>query len=815
MPATRRGTSKLAEVMRSPGDPEKANAGDPLAEPPPELSPSEASELAADVFGVEGPASPLESERDANFRIDGADGSYVLKVYNAGEREGLVEMQTRAMLHVASVDPALPVPRLMPTREGNLYGRVARGGRSHAVHLITFLEGKRAEAIEFDLAALRAFGTVAARVARALRGFFHPAAQRPLLWDLKHAAQLRPLLDFVDDPARAAVAARVLDRFEERVRPGLAALRAQVIHNDLTHDNVLVGPDFRPTAIVDFGDTTHSPLLFDLAVSLASFCIRDGLFDRVEAFLRGYGDVTELEEDEVDLLADAVSTRMAASVLISAWRVRRFPENASYITAFDARTWAVLELLDELGAREVRRRFGAAASPAVAWRPQALFEPRSTEELVERRRHAFGPAAAPLTYDRPLHFVRGEGVWLIDAEGRRYLDAYNNVPVVGHSHPRVVGAVAAQARLLNTNTRYLHEAALELAERVTATLPAGLDTCLFVNSGSEANELAWRFAMAVTGASGALVSEWAYHGVTAAQTDLSSSEWTSDLRPSYVETVRAPDGYRGAYRRDETGWQLRYADGVPEAITALLKRGNRLAAVFLDCAWTSDGIFTDAWTYLREAARAVRGAGGLFVADEVQAGFGRFGAHMWSFEPAGIEPDFVTLGKPMGNGHPVAAVITRRAIAEEFARRRPPVFSTFGGNPVSCAAALAVLDVIEEERVLESVADVGPYLRAGLEQLAGRHESVGDVRGAGLLIGVDLVESRETRVPARESARRVVNGLRQRGILVGVTGRDDNVLKIRPPLVFGREHADRLVETLDDVLASVRRAPVGGASARR
>jgi 4-aminobutyrate aminotransferase-like enzyme len=237
--------------------------------------------------------------------------------------------------------------------------------------------------------------------------------------------------------------------------------------------------------------------------------------------------------------------------------------------------------------------------------------------------------------------------------------------------------------------------------------------------------------------------------------------------------------------------------------------------MFCDSAWTSDGIFTDAPTYLGEAMSAARETGGLFVADEVQAGFGRFGSHMWSFEPAGIEPDFVTLGKPMGNGHPVAAVITSRPIAEEFARRRPPLFSTFGGNPVSCAAALAVLDVIAEEQLLERVAEVGTYLRAGLDELAGRHEAVGDVRGTGLLLGVDLVDDRETRAPARETANQVVNDLRERGILVGLTGRAENVLKIRPPLVFGREHADRLIETLDAVLASLGAGRSAAASTDR
>ncbi len=760
-------------------------APSPLVEPPPALTPVDAAELAARVFAVEGPAAPLDSERDANFRIDSGGRSFVLKVYNSAELEDVVEMQTRAMLHVAATDPELPVPRLTRTREDALHGVVEIDGRQHAVHLIDFLPGECAEPDSFEPEALRVFGATVARVSKALRGFFHPAAERTLLWDMKQAAGLRPFLDDVEDSARSDLARRALDRVEERLLPALPRLRAQVIHNDLTYDNVLVGGDGNVTAIVDFGDTTHGPVLCDAAVALASFCLEPHLFERVEAFARGYGEITPLEEEEVELLADAVSARLLASALIAASRVRQFPENAEYINSFVPRTWQVLELFDDLGPEEVRRRFRTAAAPALAWPPQA--RPRShprVEELLERRRRLFGPAMMPLSYERPLHFVRGEGVWLFGADGRRYLDAYNNVAAVGHCHPRVVAALATQARFLNTNTRYLHETALELAERLIATMPAGLDTCLFVNSGSEANDLAWRFATTVTGGSGAIVTAWAYHGVTAVQTDLSPSEWVAEHRPDYVETIEPPGG------------QTEVASSVAVAVGALDARGHRPAALFLDSAHTSSGIFADAPDYLAGAVSAARTAGAFFVADEVQAGFGRLGSHMWSFETGDVEPDFVTLGKPMGNGHPIAALVTRADIAEEFARRAPPFFSTFGGNPVACAAALAVLDVIAEERLLENVTQVGRHLRAELDELAVRHRVIRDVRGCGLLVGVELTSA--------DAARDVANVLRDRGVLIGLTGRGGSVLKIRPPMVFRREHADLLLEALDEALGKAR-----------
>jgi 4-aminobutyrate aminotransferase-like enzyme/Ser/Thr protein kinase RdoA (MazF antagonist) len=761
---------------------------DPLAEAPPALAPDEAADVAERVFGVAGEATRLDSERDANFRVEGDGAAWVLKVYNPAEADAVVEMQTRAMLHVAQTDPELPVPRVLRARDGDLHGHVELDGRRHAVHLIEFLPGDRAEPETFDLDALRHYGASVARVGRALRGFFHPAADRALLWDMRHTARLRPLLAAIEDAEERALLTRGLDRVEAMLLPALPALRAQVIHNDLTYDNVLVDGSRRVTAVVDFGDTTHAPLLCDLGVALSAFCTVDGLFDRVEAFVRGYGDVTPLEEWEAALVGDAVCARLLASALIAAWRVRSYPENADYITAFGPRTFEVLELLDELGPDEARRRFARAVAPAVL-SVAIPADGASTEELLDRRGRAFGPAMTPPTYSRPLHFVRGEGVWLVDADGRRYLDAYNNVPSVGHSHPRVVAALSAQARLLNTNTRYLHETALELAERLIATMPPAVDTCLFLNSGSEANELAWRFASTVTEGTGALVTSWSYHGITAVATDLSSSEW-GDARPVYVETVAAPDT---SPRPD-----------VAAAVRSLDARGHRPAALFVDSAHTSSGIYPDdAGEWLAAAAEGVRAAGGFLVADEVQAGFGRLGSRMWSFEGAGVEPDFVTLGKPMGNGHPVAAVLMRREIAERFARRGPPFFSTFGGNPVACAAALAVLDVIEEERLLESARVVGDELRAGLEALRERHELVGAVRGSGLLAGVELVDDRPTGAPASDAARRVFDGLRERGVLIGVTGPGGNVLKIRPPMCFRRDHADLLLGALDETLAEV------------
>jgi 4-aminobutyrate aminotransferase-like enzyme len=406
-----------------------------------------------------------------------------------------------------------------------------------------------------------------------------------------------------------------------------------------------------------------------------------------------------------------------------------------------------------------------------------------------------------------VHLVRGEGVWLFGADGRRYLDCYNNVAVAGHAHPRITQAIAAQQRLLATHSRYLHEAIVDLAERLKATLPPSLDAVMFVNSGSEANDLAWRIARAATGRSGAIVTECAYHGLTEATHALSAEAWPkpgrspADPVPAHVATVPAPDAYRGIYRRDDENWPQRYARHIDDAARSLGAIG--LAAMYADPACTADGILVPPPGYLREVARRVRSQGGLLVADEVQAGHGRTGVHRWSFQAAGIEPDLVVMGKPMGNGFPVAALVVRSGLLDAIPGRTE-LFSTFGGNPVAGVAALAVLDVIEEEGLVANAAETGAYLKQGLLKLAGSHPVIGDVRGIGLLFGAELVTDPATRDPATALARQVTDAMRDRGVLLGATGPAGNVLKIRPPLIFRREHADLLLTTLDEVLTALR-----------
>lgn len=430
---------------------------------------------------------------------------------------------------------------------------------------------------------------------------------------------------------------------------------------------------------------------------------------------------------------------------------------------------------------------------ANAFVPGRAALPPEEQAMIERRARLLGPAYR-LFYERPLHIVRGEGVQLWDAEGNAWLDAYNNVPGVGHCHPRVVEAIATQAATLNTHTRYLHDKILDLAERLLATMPAPLAHMMFTCTGSEANDLACRIASAATGGDGFIVTRWAYHGATEAITRLSPSFGDGVEPGPKVRWIPAPDTYRLGAAAGEA-----FAAAVRAAAVELRASGVRPAALLVDTAFTSDGNYVDPPGFLAPAVDAIHAEGGLFIADEVQPGFGRTG-QMWGFSRHGVAPDLVTMGKPMGNGHPIAGLAVSHEALAAFADK-VRYFNTFGGNPVSCAAALAVLDVLRDEGLMERAAAVGERLKSGFLALSREHEGVGDVRGAGLAFAVELVRDRATREPDPALARALVRGLYERRVLISLSGEAQNVLKIRPPLCFGPEHADRLLEAVREVLA--------------
>ncbi|MGB2645766.1 MAG: aminotransferase class III-fold pyridoxal phosphate-dependent enzyme [Candidatus Acidiferrum sp.] len=435
--------------------------------------------------------------------------------------------------------------------------------------------------------------------------------------------------------------------------------------------------------------------------------------------------------------------------------------------------------------------------------PAELFPQREGDaaEALSKRRGLLGGNLS-VSYREPLKIVRGWMQYLYDDTGRAFLDVYNNVPLVGHSHPRVVRAVKEQIALLNTNTRYLSDVVNQYAERLTRHLPAPLKVCYFVNSGSEANELAIRLARAHTGREDLIVLEHAYHGNTNTLIDISPYKFNGPGgggRKPWVHIAPIPDDYRGPYRRGEADAGAKYAQHVAGLLNGMGKEGRNVAGFIAETLPSVAGQIVFPPGYLAEVYKHVRAAGGVCIADEVQVGFGRLGTHFWGFETQNITPDIVVLGKPIGNAFPLAAVVTTPEIASSFDNGME-YFSTFGGNPVACAAGLAVLDVLEEENLQENAHQVGSYLMARLKSLQGKHALVGDVRGSGLFLGLDLVLDRESREPAPQQASYVANRLRDCSILTGTDGPHHNVIKLRPPLNFSQTDADVFLATLEEVL---------------
>jgi 4-aminobutyrate aminotransferase-like enzyme len=482
-----------------------------------------------------------------------------------------------------------------------------------------------------------------------------------------------------------------------------------------------------------------------------------------------YHEVRRLNEDEVDALFTLTAARLAMSVCYCAWQGSHVPQN-EYLNISNRPAWALLERLAAMPPDWATDVFRRACNGANGGSPAEL--------LAARRKH-LGPSLS-ISYREPLHIIRGGGSYLYDSGGRAYLDCVNNVAHVGHCHPRVVRAATEQMALLNTNTRYLHEHLAEYVERLAATLPEPLSVVYLVCSGSEANELALRLARTHTGRDGVIVVDTAYHGNTNALIDISPYKFNAPGgrgKPPHVSVVPIP-------------WEGRRFE---------MPARDDVAAFFCESALGCAGQVILPEGYLREAYEAVHAAGGVCVADEVQTGFGRAGSHFWMFEPQGVVPDIVTMGKPIGNGHPMGAVVTTPEIAQSFANGME-YFNTFGGNPVSCAVGLAVLDVIRDEGLQENALHTGNYLLRGLRDLALRRPLIGEVRGQGLFLGFDMVRNRETRDPAAREADELVNRMKQLGVLLSTDGPYHNVIKIKPPMVFSQADANLLLDRLSDAL---------------
>jgi 4-aminobutyrate aminotransferase-like enzyme/Ser/Thr protein kinase RdoA (MazF antagonist) len=733
----------------------------------PRFTSQEAARIAEELYGVRAAATPLPSERDQNYLLRPEDGNwFVLKIANREEQRDVLEFQNAVLARLGENCPDLRFP-------GMVDGIAEFEG--YLVRLQTWVNGDvLAKASQSD-ELLASLGHAMGRIARALDGFDCPAAHRTLRWDVRHADLAQVHMNLLPPSKRALVEAG----FAEWECVDWGGLRTGVIHGDANDYNVLVDGE-RVVSVLDAGDSVHTAVACDLAIAIAYAMLgKPHPVAAARTVVEAYHAEFPLTAAEAESLWGLAIGRLCLSVCYSAHHAKIASHN-EYLGVTEAPAWDLLRRLTEF----------PEGWPSGVFRRACGFGRRGEELLAARREH-LGPSLS-VSYQKPLHITHGLRQQLFSAEGRGYLDCVNNVAHVGHTHPRVNEATFAQMRKLNTNTRYLHENLVDYIERLAATLPAPLSVVYLVCSGSEANELALRLARAHTGRDQVMVVDTAYHGNSNALIDLSPYKFNGPGgrgKPAHVHVLPTPDTYRGGFR------------GAEDARDAVRAANGEISAFFCESALSCAGQIILPPGYLRDVFAVVREAGGVCVADEVQTGFGRAGSHFWMFETQGVVPDIVTLGKPIGNGHPLGAVITTPEIAASFANGME-YFNTFGGNPVSCAVGLAVLDVIREEGLQENAREVGAYLLDGLRDLAGRHAIIGDVRGQGLFVGIESVRDRATKEPAAREAAEVVEAMKDRGILLSTDGPMHNVIKIKPPMVFGRSDADRVVRELDAFMSA-------------
>ena len=767
------------------------------------LTTDRAERLASELWGLSADATRLGGWEDSNFLLRTPAGdSFVLKISPPEIPREVLENQASMLLHLSTGDLAALVPRVIPTSRGSVVGRFEDGEEPvRWARLLTYLEGRRL--VEFEdrpPRLLNEIGRTLATLDLELATFDHPATRGTHEWDVMATPDLAPLARHIADPARRALVESRLGRFASVVLPQRENLEHGIIHADANDHNLLVTShdgDLRLAGIIDFSDLLASPIIADLAIALAYLTLdRNDPVADATLIIRGYHSVRPLTALERELLPELATARVCGSVLFAARGLHREPDNA-YLQISAAPMWRWLERMATSDPHPLNHAVDAATGRG----PE-----RTIDEILEIRRRHFGRNLS-IAYTEPLKIVRGEGQYLYDDRGRRFLDLVNNVCHVGHCHPHVVAAGQRQMAELNTNTRYLHDHLAEYALRLTDGFPDPLSVCFFVCTGTEANDLALRLARTHTGTREIIVLEHAYHGHSPSLVEIGTYKCEGPGGEGLAEHAHKapiPDAYRGTHRGPGAG--ARYADEVREMVATLSAADRPPGAFMAESLIGCGGQVIPAEGFMAGAFDAVRSAGGVCIADEVQVGFGRAGSHFWAFEALDVVPDIVTLGKPIGNGHPMAAVVTTPDIAESFFTGME-YFNTFGGNPVSCAIGLAVLDVIESEGLQEHARVLGEQFLDGFRDMVPRHRLVGDVRGLGLFLGVELVRDHSTLEPADTEASAVIDAMRDRGFLLSTDGPFHNVLKIKPPMVLSSGDVAAVLENIDDVLSEIEAGP--------
>ena len=757
--------------------------------------------IAREFYHITASAEPLNGYDEQNFLLHTADGrKLVLKAARASSSLAFLQAQVQVAARLSRSSLKGYFQSYLPNKEGQVITFFTFGGESFYIRILTFLPGTFwADQKERPAALYENLGSFLGLMDQELEGYYHEAAERFYEWDISHAGIAERKLHYISDPEKKRVVAYFLLQFETEVLPLLSGLRKACIHNDANDYNLLI-QDEQVCGLIDFGDMVWSALINNLAVACTYAVL--GTADPVAAaalVIKGYHTIYPLKEQEADLLYYLITARLCISLTQSAEKAS-FDSNNVHHFLTEQPAWELLLRL--LKTNPVKA--GDAFRKACGFPSLIRKEEDYSSLLADRKKHIGRNLS--ISYKQPLKIVKGALQYLYDDQGRTFVDCVNNVSHVGHCHPTVVKAMQKQLATLNTNTRYLSDHLMRYAKALTAKLPPELSVCYFTNSGSEANDLAIRMARHYTRQNDVIVLDHAYHGTSTLAIEMSPYKFDGrgggGQRP-YIHKAVSPDLYRGVFRYGDEEAGEKYAAGVLEILKQLEKEGKTAAAFICETLLGVGGQIPLPKGYLQKVYEHVRAFGSVCIADEVQVGFGRVGDAFWGFELQEVIPDMVVLGKPIGNGHPLAAVVVTDAIANAFDNGME-YFNTYGGNPVSMITGLAVLDVIGSEGLQQNAKETGESLLSGLSDLMKKYPIIGDVRGHGLFVGAELVKDRETREPAVPEIDRIVEKMKERGFLLSTDGPLHNVLKIKPPLVFNRQNSADLVSALDDVLQELQ-----------
>ena len=755
-----------------------------------------AAQLVKIYYGLEAKARTLSGEYDYNYLlIAGDDSRYIFKISGNDDQYEFLDAQVKIINHLSQTELARQFNQYVKNKNGQELTQYAEEGKVYQLRLLTYLEGdfwinlkERSDSLHCDL------GNFLGKMDRALQGFSHPAMHRKYLWDISRAADANKKLHYIKSHERRRIAGYFLLQFETEVLPHISSLRYAYAHHDANDTNVLV-KDNKISGLIDFGDMVYTALINNVAVACTYAMMNH--HDPLKAatlVVKGYHEAYPLTEQELDLLYYLVASRLCISVTQSAWNASIETNNEHHFVS-EAPAWDLLNKLIRINPLKAQDGFRKACGF------DSIITGEDYSELLQIRRQHIGRNLS-ISYKKNVKIIRGALQYLYDDKGNTFIDCVNNVSHVGHCHPRVVKAMQQQIATLNTNTRYLHDNLVDFARMLTATLPKELSVCYFTNSGSEANDLAIRMSRHYTQQKDVIVLDHAYHGTSTAAIEMSPYKFDGKGgfgKMPYIHKAKNPDQYRGEFRYNDADAGKKYAADVQRIINELKKENKSPAAFICETLLGVGGQIPLPENYLKEVYKYVKAAGGICIADEVQVGFGRVGEKFWGFELQDVLPDIVVMGKPIGNGHPLAAVVTTLAVAGAF-NNGMEYFNTFGGNPVSMAAGIAVLKTIQEEEMQQHALEVGSHLMKELKSLMNKHVVIGDVRGHGLFIGVELVRNRTTLEPAVPEIDGIVEKMKDCGFFISTDGPLYNVLKIKPPMVFTKENADELVRNLDEVL---------------